>query len=155
MLNADVHSDQDKPESNCGIAPLGHGHGISCKQIIRMAALRLNFPHIFCPVVTALMPKRKMAVGIKTKKAREALSCGISIFRGKIPIAETATEPRTRLTMPARPSRPSDRKLFPRPMAKIKLSAPTRISPELNIWWAEPITPRTLKSLSVQLSQGD
>jgi len=91
---------------------------------------------------------------MKTKAAIEATSWGRPMVRGKTPMAAIIIEPRTRLTIPNCPSRLVKR--FRRsPMAKIRLSTPVKINPELTSAVTEPFTPRTLISFSVQLNQGD
>jgi len=122
---------------------------------MRITAVRLSTPHIFCEVVIAIIPVIERAREINIKNARETQLCGIPVVRGNMPIAENAPEPRIRLIIPHCPSRWPDRRLFPRPMANIRLSIPVKISPELNSVAVEPSTPRTLKWFSVQLNQGE
>ena len=118
-------------------------------------AVRLNHPHIFCDALIAVTPTRKRARVINIKNASEAQLCGRPVVRGNMPVAEIEIEPRTRLTTPNCPSNRLDGRLFPRPMAKTRLSTPVKISPELNNAVADPSTPRTLKWFSVQLNQGE
>jgi len=136
------------------MAPPLHGHGTSLTTIIRTTAVRLSNPHFICDAVTAAIPIKRRARAMNTRDAAEATSCGRSIDRGKIPVAEIAIEPRIRLDIPNRPSR-LDRRVLPRPMANIRLSTPVKINPELNSVVAEPSTPRTLILFSVQLNQGE
>jgi len=136
------------------MAPPLHGHGISQKIIIRTPAVRLSNPHLTCDAVIAATPIRRRARIMNTKKAIEAESCGRSIVRGNMPMAENAIEPRIRLTIPNCPSR-LDRRLCLRPTANIRLSTPVKTSPELNSVAAEPSMPRTLIWFSVQLNQGE
>lgn len=58
-------------------------------------------------------------------------------------MAESAIEPRIRLAIPDRPKR-LDRKLFLRPIAKIRQNTPARISPALKSVAVEPSTPKRL-----------
>ena len=90
--------------------------------------MRLNSPHVFCDVVIAATPIRKRARVMNMKKASEARLCGRMIVRGNMPIAKSAIEPRTRLTIPQCPSR-FDRRLFLKPRANIRLNIPVKISP--------------------------
>jgi len=91
---------------------------------------------------------------MNTKKAIVAKLCGRSIVRGNTPMAAIAIEPRARLATANFPGR-LDGRLLPRPTAKIRLSRPVKISPQLNSAVAEPATPRTLMWFSVQLNQGE
>jgi len=136
------------------MAPPLHGHGTSQKTIIRTPAVRLSNPHLTRDAVIVVTPISRKARIMKTKNAIEAESCGRSIVRGNIPMAENAIEPRIRLTTPNRPSR-LDRRLCLRPTANMRLSTPVKTSPELNSVTAEPSTPRTLIWFPVQLNHGE
>jgi len=116
--------------------------------------VRLSNPHIFCDAVIVAIPTIRRARVMSTKNAVEAMSCGRSIVRGNMPMAEIAIEPRARLAMPHCPGR-LDGRLLPRPKANIRLSTPVKISPQLNNIVVEPSTPRTLMWFSVQLNQGE
>jgi len=71
----------------------------------------------------------KIAREISNKNAREAQLCVIPMVRGNMPMMESAAEPKTRVTMPNNPSNRPDRRLLPKPIAKIVLNTPVKISP--------------------------
>jgi len=149
-----IHNDHGRQESNCTIAPPLNGPRISWGVAIRTPAVMLSNPHIICEAVIATTPIRSRARVIHTKKAAVDAPCIKSQVRGNTPMSKTAIEPRRRLTIASRPSRP-DRRHRPRPMANIRLNILVKISPPLNNVFAEPSTPNTLIWFSVQLNQGE
>ena len=140
-LKTITHSDHGKQKRNCEIAPPRHGHGTSIKTSMRTPVLRLSNPHLSREAVIAPIPMNRTAMIMKTKKDIEPASCARLIVRGNMPMADRAIEPRRRLTIPHLPNR-LDSRLLPRPIAKMRLSTPAKISPQLNSIVAGPSTPR-------------
>ena len=73
---------------------------------------------------------------------------------GNIPTAANPIEPSIRTYIAKRVTRFGGR-VLPKPNAKTKLNTPPKISPPLNSSFEAALTPRTLRSFSVQLNQGD